>query len=144
MKLSILLILIFSFVVPGGCKHKHNEQENSAQIDEVKLDQGKKWKADQQTNKGAAKLQSIVASFKSETSSPEVDDYKRLNGQLQTELDAIFKECTMTGGAHQQLHVFLVRIIKDVNILKEDDLPASEAAFQSMQKILNTYSDYFE
>ncbi|MBL7962055.1 hypothetical protein JNL27_17625 [bacterium] len=50
----------------------------------------------------------------------------------------------MTGDAHQQLHVFLVRIIKDVNVLKEDDLKASDAAFQSMQKNLATYTDYFE
>ncbi|MBL7994731.1 hypothetical protein JNM05_05115 [bacterium] len=144
MKMSIYLILVFSFLVLGGCKHKHSEQESSAQIEEVKLDQGKKWKADQQTNGGAAKLQSIVAEFSKETPKPELEDYKRLNTQVQTELDEIFKKCTMTGDAHQQLHVFLVRIIKDVNVLKEDDLKASDAAFQSMQKNLATYTDYFE
>jgi hypothetical protein len=144
MRRLLSLLLLFSFITIGSCKHKHSEEESSPKIEPVQLDQGKKWKADQQTNEGVAKLQSLVTVFKTETSRPGIEDYKRLNSQLQTELDLVFKKCTMTGNAHQQLHNFLVSIIKDLNTLKEDDLKASEHAFHTMEKNLFSYTNFFE
>ncbi|MBL7960700.1 hypothetical protein JNL27_10730 [bacterium] len=144
MKTLLTFIIVCCFVSLGSCKHNHNETESSHKTEPVQLDQGKKWKADQQTNEGVAKLQSLVTVFKTQTPRPGLEDYRRLNSQLQTELDLVFKKCTMTGNAHQQLHNFLVSIIKDLNTLKEDDLKASEHAFHTMEKNLFSYTNYFE
>jgi hypothetical protein len=144
MKTLLSFIIIFSFVSLGSCKHKHSEEESSHKIEPVQLDNGKKWKADQQTNEGVAKMQSLVTAFKKDTPAPGIDDYKHLNSQLQAELDGIFKKCSMTGDAHQQLHNFLVGVIKELNVLKEDDLKSSEQAFLTMEKNLFSYSNFFE
>ncbi|KAB2879447.1 hypothetical protein F9K33_09295 [bacterium] len=144
MKTLLTLVIVLSFVSLGSCKHKHSEDESSHKIEPVQLDQGKKWKADQQTNEGVAKLQRLVTVFKTETPRPGIEDYKRLNSQLQTELDLVFKKCTMTGNAHQQLHNFLASVIKELNTLKEDDLKASEHAVLVMEKNLFSYSNFFE
>lgn len=144
MKTLLTLVIVFSFVSLGSCKHKHSEEESSHKIEPVQLDQGKKWKSDQQTNEGVAKMQSLVTAFKKDTPNPVIEDYKRLNSQLQTELDLVFKKCTMTGNAHQQLHNFLVSVIKELNTLKEDDLKASEHAFHTMEKNLFSYTNFFE
>ena len=144
MKTLLSLAIIFSLISLGSCKHKHGEEESSHKPEPVQLDQGKKWKADQQTNEGVGKMQDLVIAFKKDTPNPGIEDYKRLNSQLQTELDSIFKKCAMTGDAHQQLHNFLVGVIKELNALKEDDLKASEQAFSAMEKNLFSYTNYFE
>lgn len=144
MKTLFSLIVIISFISFGGCKHKHNEEESSPKIEPVQLDHGKKWKADQQTNEGVAKMQSLVNAFKKDTPNPGIEDYKRLNSQLQVELDSIFKKCAMTGEAHQQLHNFLVGVIKELNVLKEDDLKASKQAFHTLERNLFSYGNFFE
>ncbi len=144
MKTLLSLAIIFCFISLGSCKHKHSEENSSHKTEPVQLDNGKKWKADQQTNEGVAKMQSLVMAFKKDTPNPGIEDYRRLNSQLQTELDSIFKKCTMTGDAHQQLHNFLVGVIKELNVLKEDDLKASEQAFLAMERNLFSYSNFFE
>lgn len=143
MKTLFSFIVIFSFVSFGGCKQKHSEEESSHKIEPVQLDNGKKWKADQQTNEGVAKMQSLVTAFKKDTPR-RIEDFKHLNSQLQSELDGIFKKCSMTGDAHQQLHNFLVSVIKELNVLKEDDLKASEHSFLTMERNLFSYSNFFE
>lgn len=144
MRSLLYLFLVSSFFVFGSCKHKHTDEETSPKLEPVQLDNGKKWKADQQTNEGVAKMQALVASFKKETPNPGVDDYKRINAQLQAELNDLLKKCSMTGDAHHQLHNFLVLVIKDLNTLKEDDLKSSEAAFGNMEKNLFSYINFFE
>lgn len=144
MKTLFSLIVIIGFISFGGCKHKHNEEESSPKIEPVQLDHGKKWKADQQTNEGVARMQDLVTAFKKDTQGPVIEDYKRLNSQLQVELDSIFKKCAMTGEAHQQLHNFLVGVIKELNVLKEDDLTASKQAFHTMERNLFSYGNFFE
>ncbi len=144
MRTLTLIALCFGFLLPLSCKHKHTENTDSPQIEAVQLDQGKKWKADQPTNEGVAKLQNIVASFRTESPNPGIEDYKRLNSKLQAELDEIFKKCKMSGEAHHQLHNFLVLVIKDLNSLKEDDLKTSQQAFLSMEKALLSYNNFFE
>lgn len=144
MKSLLILIIAVSFVILGSCKHKHSEEESSHKIEPVQLDNGKKWKADPQTNEGVTKMQNLVTAFKKDIPNPGIEDFKRLNSELQVELDGIFKKCAMTGDAHQQLHNFLVGVIKELNVLKEDDLKASEHAFLMMEKNLFSYTNYFE
>ena len=55
----------------------------------------------------------------------------------------IFKMCTMTGSAHDQLHNFLVPMKAMFGGIESEDLATCKASFDALQKHLGVYEKYF-
>ncbi|WP_456442619.1 c-type cytochrome [Psychroserpens sp.] len=84
-------------------------------IEQMKLDGDNKWDANIETTQGIEKLQDILKNDKSQS----IADFQNLEKKLAGVMTTIFDECTMKGASHDNLHTFLVPLIKKVDMLKE-------------------------
>jgi len=66
-----------------------------------------------------------------------------LNKNLIEEFNEIFKLCTMTGEAHNQLHNYLHPLKGLIDEVGSSDIETCRNSFDKLQKHLNEYSVYF-
>lgn len=135
-------LLIFSFAIlfaacqpTGENGHNHESHDHGGHVDEnssVALNNGQRWEANPETNEGIKNMINLVADFDQQNG-----DYEALQSNLQSEFRDIFKKCTMTGEAHDQLHNYLLP-------LKERLEKVSPENIKGILSYLHTYSDYFE
>tara|TARA_R110000850_G_scaffold24110_3_gene70956 strand:+ start:1038 stop:1463 length:426 start_codon:yes stop_codon:yes gene_type:complete len=138
-------LLIFSFAIlfaacqPSGEKaHNHDSNDHSDHKDHleentsVALNNGERWEANPETNEGIQKMINLVADFDQQNG-----DYATLQTSLQTDFRDIFRKCTMTGEAHEQLHNYLLP-------LKEKLEKVSPENIKEILSYLHTYKNYFE
>ena len=81
----------------------------------MNLDGENKWIANIETTQGVKKLQEILENDKSNS----IEDFQNLEKKLSDGLAIIFDKCTMKGDSHDNLHTFLLPLIKKVDMLKE-------------------------
>lgn len=107
----------------------------------LSLNEGKKWIANSETTTGVNNLIVLMDGF----SEPEsVEGYKELTKTIKAEFSNIFKLCTMTGPAHDQLHNFLIPIKNSFKGLSSDDLETCKTTFGTLRSHLDEYDKYFE
>lgn len=143
----LLVILSFS-VLFFQCDHKdHHDHHHHGHGDlqqELKLDNGKKWKADAPAFEGVQSIGSLVSAFKS-GQEYTVEDYNQLGDDISSQLKLIFKECKMEGEGHNQLHTVLHAIMTDADGLsKVKDLKEGERLVQQVQDHADVFFGYFE
>ncbi len=125
--------------------HEHPEQhehpEHQHQDIGLTLDNGNKWKANPETTTGIQNMIRLVHDL----SDPEnAQAYNSLKTDLEAEFTMIFKKCTMTGEAHNQLHNFLLPMKKMFEGLASDNLNAQQDHLRKLKHHLAEYSNYFE
>ncbi len=96
------------------------------------LNQGEKWLMDQHTRDMFNVMSQRVNAGGS---------LSKLGTALNDDLNQLIKGCTMTGAAHDQLHVFLMPYFSAVNELTET---GSEIALKEIKQALKDYQNYFE
>ncbi|MBT8394307.1 MAG: hypothetical protein HKO81_07025 [Flavobacteriaceae bacterium] len=146
-KLLITLLLVISFL---SCKKeakqnvsKTSETEEISLLDTLtlKLDNGKKWVVNDETQIGISKMDSLITAFKS----ADKKDYSNLGKDLSIQTGYIIRSCNMTGEAHDQLHVVLVPMLDKISTLKESqDTKKSKAALIELEGIVAAYFKHFE
>ena len=116
--------------------------EGHGQGPALSLDDGKKWRVDDSTRESAARLTELVGAAPTIAS---VADARALGQALDDELDTLVKNCTMTGPAHDQLHVFLVAFFPRVTELKEEtETSELQHARDQVASLLEAYDSHFE
>ena len=108
---------------------------------DVELNNGEKWQANPETLAGIANLQSHISNFNQTESS---DSLVSLSATLETEFKLIFKNCTMTGAAHDQLHNYLLPMLGMMKKLKTPPLENQQKELMKMEKYLLRFGTYFE
>lgn len=103
-----------------------------------------KWRADDATTAGIEGMQETMKRFIASNNLGSVQAYQELGKTLNGELNSIFRQCTMTGLAHDELHKFLLPIIEDVKVLQDGNLEASTAAQLRLEERLYMYQAFFE
>ena len=83
----------------------------------------------------------ILESFKAQT---ENQNYDSLKTDLETEFSLIFKNCTMTGEAHNQLHNFLLPIKDLLGELGGAEMATNEETANKLHTHLKEYPTYFK
>lgn len=148
MKTKGFIFLAVTAIVFAACNHVHSHdkvKQDAAVVslaqhehqDVVKLNNGKKWKANPETTEGIKKMQALV---KTQLESGKNDALK-LQQSLEKEFKTIFQKCTMTGEAHDQLHNYLIPL-KDK--IKKLDADTPNAELQELMAYLDSYRTYFE
>ncbi|KAA9325681.1 hypothetical protein [Adhaeribacter soli] len=118
---------------------------DAAVASDLKLDpNNQKWRADEATTASIESMQLLLETFDTGKTAGDVVAFQELGKTLNGELNTIFRQCTMTGPAHDELHTFLTPIMKDVQILQGDDVAASTAAQLRLQDRLGVYQTFFE
>lgn len=110
-------------------------------IADLKLNNGQKWAMDTHTRELIQQMHETTA--KATISSPK--DGQKIGATLDHQLHTLMQGCTMTGPAHDQLHLFLSEFMPAVSALK-----ATESNDEAQEKIdrlkamLMTYDEHFE
>lgn len=133
----------------AGCGHTpedHGQHESGhaghAFGLQLTLNEGEKWPVDEHTRVSAARLTELVGDSEPLLS---VEDARTLAEELDEELDSLVKGCTMTGRAHEQLHVFLVALFPKVEELKtRTDVEDLRIARAEIGALLAAYEEHFE
>jgi len=131
--LSALTISSNSIVI------EQKEQEN-----ELKLNKGKRWKANTETTTGVSNMINQMETFSSSKNVKNVTHYNNLAAELRKEMTTIFDKCSMKGDAHNNLHAFLVPIFGYLKELESDDLETCQKAQNSLDLQLKKYAQFFE
>lgn len=130
--LSLLLsaALFFAACDHGANSHAHGPADHAAQP--LKLDDGKRWKADEPTR-------NAIAAIKERAADKSLEG-KALGDALDAELRKLIQGCKMTGEAHNQLHYWLEPFMAQVKDLRE----GKEGAADKVKASLAEYDKYFE
>jgi len=84
---------------------QQTEEQHHNEVEELQLNKGKLWEANSETSEGINAMLELMANF-SELENPEA--YATLKQNLETQFKTIIEKCSMTGEAHDQLHLFIV------------------------------------
>lgn len=123
--------------------HNHDEAPIIPE-DTIPLNEGKKWTADEATNRNVKELIAITEKFKT-IENPNEPDYKSLNAELARGLNKMIQQCTMKGPDHDALHIWLEPLLQDnVNLKEAANLKESDKIFTSIEKRLYNYQNYFD
>ena len=119
-----------------------NSTKNNFTIEGLKLNNGEKWKANPETTEGIDKMIQLTSSF---TSEPTIEDYQNLGLSLEEQKKYILNQCTMDGIAHDNLHKYLMPLIRRINGIKEvESTDKGIKILNYIKKHLAAYKDYFE
>lgn len=143
--MGMLLLFVTGFA--NSCKQaeekpsaeKITETESHHSEDELRLDNGQKWKANAETTQGVLAMQELMDDFRDSKNS----NYNQLKTKLEFEFKTIFDKCTMKGESHEQLHNFLFPMRAYFSALSKD-LETAEAAYVKLESYLPIYFEYFE
>lgn len=138
-----LLLLSISILLLAATASAQHSETNTSWKDSIKLDQGqKKWQVNSATKTGIQQMLTAVTKASAEKPAP---DPEALQAELQQSLQHIFKNCDMSGPAHDNLHTYLVPLIKKVDSLDEKRSPREAQAYLAELKAhLAAFKDYFQ
>jgi len=103
----------------------------------LQLNNGEKWLANPETTAGIERMIAII-------NNKELS-FTTKGENLNIEMKQIFAECTMQGEAHEQLHTYLLPMVKLFRELKESE--TERVAITKQHEItthLNKYQSYFQ
>ncbi|MDO6391753.1 hypothetical protein Q4E40_16575 [Pontibacter sp. BT731] len=146
MKLMIIAIFLASLTSMCGTERdmetEHTEVVHEEQT--LALNGTERWKADEPINRHIAQLQGMVQEFNAQAENNSAAAYNDLGTSMKAEMQGLFKDCRMKGPAHDMLHVYLMPLVEDVNLLDGNDEHQSEAAFTRVNERLKAFNQYFE
>lgn len=117
--------------------HGHAEQEEPS----LSLNHGEKWKVNDDMMVHVRSGEDAINAFES----ADEKDYSSLASDLKENIDLLTNSCTMTGEAHDQLHVWLMPYMALVDKMAtgENDTEG-EQAFSEIQASFTTFNAYFQ
>ena len=141
--LACAVILIAAVLAASSCSET-NQSSNGAHTHSpagLTLNDGKKWQADQHTREGMLGIRQAMTT--KPVNSPV--EMRNLGRDLQQRLKELVAGCTMTGEAHNQLHVFLEEFMPAADSLasQQDEKKARETLAE-MHHMLERYDEHFE
>lgn len=108
----------------------------------VQLDNGKRWVANPETTTGIADMQAILAKYEGKTA--DASSRKTMRDELEMAFQTIFKQCTMKGPSHDQLHNYLLPMKAMFEKIGGDNATESEAAVGQLKQHLGDFQTFFQ
>ena len=135
--LSIFAVLSLCVLAPSVMFAQSGTSTSSPQPE---LNNGRKWKANQETTTAIRNMMQLVQSH----SGDNIESYRALKGKLQKELQYIFENCSMKGKAHDQLHSYIVPLRDLIKQLDQDELSELRKSNAGLEAHLSRYATIFE
>lgn len=122
-----------------------SEIQTASVASDLRLDPyNAKWRADENTTTSIENMQQLLEVFAAGNNVGTLEAYQELGKTLSGEMKTLFRQCTMTGPAHDKLHTFLKPVMQDVKILQGNDLEAAITAQLRLEEQLAVYQTFFE
>ncbi len=144
--LPILLLFISTTGCGDGSDHGHDhydtsETEDVYRIPDLETDNGAPWTANPETTDG---IFAMIKLMDAHTDKENATSYNELAEALNAEFNSIFRNCTMTGEAHDQLHNYLYPLKEIFEGLRSSELNICKASFADLEQHLGQYFEFFE
>jgi len=124
--------------------HEHESNDellSNAWINEMQIEEGKKWEANLETTLGVNKMAEILANHNPQT----VEEYHDMAEALNEQKNYVIQECTMTGPSHDDLHIFLHPLIDKIDaLLNVESVANAKAITESINDNVQEYYNYFK
>ena len=141
--MKTIIYIIATFLMLVSCSDPSTDAKKEIEVAEVEkpatlevqLNNGERWVANQATLDGIKNLSDMVNQF-----DPSVQNYETLQANLRDEFGLIFKNCTMKGEAHEQLHNYLLPLMQLFGKLTLED---REDSLADIKKHLTLFDTYF-
>jgi hypothetical protein len=117
------------------------DSHHSEESEKIELNNGEKWVVDSNMIIHIRNIENDVNSF----SKDDNKDFKTISKKIQSHLDLLTSNCTMTGKAHDELHKWLlpfIDLVKELSDAKDMDI-ASEK-FKDIQTSFLTFNTFFK
>lgn len=117
------------------------DAHHSEESEKIELNNGEKWVVDSNMIFHIRNIENDVNTF----SKNENKDFKTISKKIQSHLDLLTSNCTMTGKAHDELHKWLlpfIDLVKELSDAKDIDI-ASEK-FKVIQSSFLTFNTFFK
>ena len=159
--LSSVLLLAFALAA-AGCAWEHADHDAAPTEDHaahaaapaeahaahaapaalaLALDDGAKWSMDEHTRTSSAALRAHLG----EATPESVEALTALGATLQGDIDGLISGCTMSGPSHDQLHVFLMAFIPEVQALSATtEVGAGLETVERLKGLMASYGEHFE
>lgn len=150
-----IVALLFSTLLFTSCGEQKNDSEATKEVaakthrhqggheqwqEEIQLDNDNRWVANDATTLGVLNMTHLIESSSAQT----INDYHKLAKALNDEKNTLIKRCTMKGASHDNLHIYLQPLLKDLALLQEADTTAKgEKTLREILKHLKMYHHYF-
>lgn len=152
MKNFLVLLLCLSTLL--ACNNPENKKTEAVQPTEdsdhsneapaLALNNGARWKSDENTNRNESALEAIVNRL-NEKKTKALAYYIAAANELQAGLDKMISECLMQGPDHEALHQWLEPLLEKVdNLKKATNEKRASKLFRGINDRLKSYHQYFE
>lgn len=148
MKKRFLVVLLFlsttlvnNAFAADDHSHGHDSHAAKTSLDGLSLNNGQPWEMDEHTRTMSKKIRSTF--FSSDHGS--LEGLTSMGAELEHQMQELVKGCTMTGQAHDQLHVFLNSHVPTINALaKADNYKAARENAILLKGQLEAYQKHFK
>lgn len=126
-------------------EHPENHSHETKIHYDLELNDGKPWLTDEHTTRVANQMKSSLQQFLTKHEEPSLKQLRAQGKELKTHLDSLIRGCTMTGPAHDQLHLWLTKVIPEISHLQNANTQAEGAQSTArLDALLNSYSTFFK
>lgn len=148
--ISIAVLSFFLFGCAGTSSEKskdetetnsHNEHGDSVTTSAIELNNGEKWKVNEEMMPAIDAMEKDINDF----ASSETKEYKPLVEKLQSNVDLLISNCTMEGKGHDELHKWLLpymALVKELSEAKDENEAAVK--FKNIEQSMVTLNTYFQ
>jgi hypothetical protein len=141
-KIIVTAIVLFLFSCNTKSKEEKTteikmEEHQHSDSEAIQLNEGKKWKVDDNMMLHIRNMEKDVMNFNSENNK----NYPLLANKLKSNIDLLTSNCTMKGEAHDELHKWLVPYIELVDKFSKEK---SKNQFIEIQESFKTFNQYFQ
>lgn len=148
MKKRLLIPLLFiSAILSGGAfaadDHSHGHEAQGAEngLTGLSLNHGQPWEMDEHTRTMSKQMRETF--FSGDHGS--LEGLTSMGTELEHQMQDLIKGCTMTGQAHDQLHVFLNTHVPTINALATaDNYKVARENAILLKGQLETYQKHFK
>ncbi len=133
---SVLLTAAGLLFPSGGSNEPANDHDTF--VLKLELNDGQKWQVDEHTRASVGAMTRLIVE-----ASPihSVEDARTLAAAFDVELKNLIQGCTMTGPAHDQLHLVLAALFPRVQTLK---VKTERAELQETQREIRSIFEAYE
>ena len=115
----------------------HEDMHDHANM--VMLNNGEKWSANPETTQGITNMITFINEVPAD---PNTNDCLALRTKMESELNSIVQQCTMTGESHEQLHNYLIPMTEMIKSLDTQNTGNCKSKVMELKQHLNEYGNY--